>query len=82
MEAIRRIDIGGRFVAILIPATITANLVGKTFPLALAWAASTFAWVMVIYWIPSRLEKPLLSWIGWGLILGLLASGLSLLGLS
>lgn len=47
-------NVGVRLVLILIPVPVTARLLAFYLPLPLASGASMFAWMLIIYWFPSR----------------------------
>jgi hypothetical protein len=47
-------NIGVRLVLILIPVPVTTRLLAWFMPLPLASGASMFAWMLIVYWFPSR----------------------------
>jgi len=55
-------EVALRFVAVIIPATLTAHFLNRWLSVAWAAAISTFLWVWIIYWIPGRAEFNVRRW--------------------
>jgi len=52
-----------RLAILLVPIFLSARLLAWKLPRPLAWAASMFAWMLVVYWFPSRAEISLRRWL-------------------
>jgi hypothetical protein len=55
--------IGVRLVLLLVPVPLTARLLALWLPLPFASGASVFAWMLVVYWLPSRANFNFLRWL-------------------
>jgi hypothetical protein len=56
-------DLGARVVILFIPVLLTARLLSLWLPKPLAWSASMFGWMLLIYWVPSRTNMKLRRWL-------------------
>lgn len=52
-----------RLVVLFVPIVLTAHLLSLRLPKPVAWAVSMFGWMMAIYWLPSRTDLKLKSWL-------------------
>jgi len=56
-------NIGVRLVLILIPVPLTARLLALWLPLPFASGASLFAWMLIVYWVPSKANINFFRWL-------------------
>jgi hypothetical protein len=61
-------SLGVRCAILIMPIVITARLLELRFPRPLAWGTAMLAWMLIIYWFPSRSALSLKKWL---LIVGL-----------
>ena len=62
-EPSTRDDLAVRAGLLLVPVTLTARLLDLWTPKPLSWAASTLAWMILIYWFPTRATFNLRRWL-------------------
>lgn len=55
--------IGVRLAILFVPIVVSARLLALALPRPVAWAVSMFAWMVVIYWFPSRTNMSLRRWL-------------------
>jgi lysylphosphatidylglycerol synthetase-like protein (DUF2156 family) len=56
-------EVATRLVVLFVPIVLTAHLLSLRLPKAIAWAVSMFAWMLAIYWLPSRTDLSLRRWL-------------------
>lgn len=56
-------EVGIRVVVLFVPLVLTARLLGLWVPKPLAWALSMLAWMLAIYWLPTRTDLSLRRWL-------------------
>ena len=55
--------IGVRLAILFVPIVVSAKLLAVVLPKPVAWAVSMFAWMLAIYWFPSRADISLRRWL-------------------
>ncbi len=58
-----RDDLAVRAVLLLVPVTLTARLLELWAPKPLSWPVSALAWMLLIYWLPTRADFSFRRWI-------------------
>jgi len=56
-------EVAARTVVLFLPILLPARLLGLLVPKPLAWAGSMLAWLLAIYWLPSRTAMSLRRWL-------------------
>jgi hypothetical protein len=56
-------EVAVRVVVLFVPIVLTARLLSLWVPKPLAWAVSMLAWMLAIYWLPTRTDLSLRRWL-------------------
>lgn len=56
-------DIAVRTVLLFVPINLTASFLNLWTPKPLAWPVSMIAWMLLIYWLPTRASISLRRWL-------------------
>lgn len=56
-------EVSIRVVVLFVPIVLTARLLDIWVPKPLAWAVSMVAWMLAIYWLPTRTDLSLRRWL-------------------
>lgn len=56
-------EIAVRVVALFVPIIFTARVLSFWVPTPVAWPASMLAWLLLIYWFPTRTKMSLRRWL-------------------
>ena len=66
-----------RLVVLIVPITVAATLLRLWLLPPFAWGISTFGWMLLVYWFPSKPRVPYIKWIALSLLFAIAASLLS-----